>query len=414
MPLLLLLCMVTSCSEEEFTELSDQAENEDELAIEVTNEPGSVIEGEYIVRYNPKAETFKQIASTRSMEERMDMLTTISKDMLADHRLSDRNIINVFGDEEMQGVGLKNVSSELIPHLLKDERILDIIPNEVIAMSMSNPLDPSFKSILVPADDENNGDPDGEWEEPGAEDLNPSRNLERSYKFAWIVDSGIDTDHDDLNVNTHFSRSYVPNEYSTDDYFGHGTHVAGIIGGRGRRQWFSGIAQGITLVSIKVLDRDGKGTVLGLINGLQHIERYVLRGDVINISLTTSSYDIINHYVQRIANRGAYVTIAAGNYGTHVSNYSPANLDYPNVYVVGAMTRLYTKALFSNYSSQSNFVLAPGTWIFSTFKDNMYARISGTSMAAPYVAGVLLAEDGRLDLSKKIWTPSGWMPRVKY
>ncbi len=413
-PLMLLMIFFSSCTKDEFSDVNMPQEDSFERSIRVENKPGSIIEGEYIVTFNQELAEFKQIESVRSEEEQISLLTSISTRILNDSRLSDRNLNEVFSNEDIHMAHLQNVSPETVAHLLEDERILDVEPNTVISMSLGNQLDPAFKSILVPADDDDDDEEDDDDKKENKNDKKENKDMRKSYKFAWIVDSGIDLDHSDLNVNTYYSKSFVKGESSPDDLFGHGTHVAGIIGATGKMEYFSGIAEGVVLVSIKVLDEHGEGTKKNLIKGLRHISKNVVPGDVINISLTSDYSRSVEKQITKLANKGAFVAIAAGNYSTDTKDYSPANINYQNVYVVGSVNNEDIFSSFSNYSTQSNYILAPGEKVFSTFKDNQYIRLDGTSMAAPYVAGALLIENGYLDLSQHIQTPAGYQPRARY
>ncbi len=215
----------------------------------------------------------------------------------------------------------------------------------------------------------------------------------RSYsRTAWVVDTGIDLDHRDLNVDRNRSKSFVPNE-SADDGNGHGTHVAGTIGAINNKFGVVGVAHGAKLVSIKVLSNRGTGSFAWTISALDYIARNAKRGDVVNMSLGPRSRytdSKVDAAVRKVANKGIYVVIAAGNSRDNCQYYSPARVNNRNVYTISNMTRQGTLASTSNYGSPVDYA-APGTSILSTWKNGGYRTISGTSMAAPHVAGLLLS-----------------------
>jgi subtilisin family serine protease len=210
-------------------------------------------------------------------------------------------------------------------------------------------------------------------------------------KTAWIVDSGIDFDHPDLTVDQTRSRSFVEGQTSADDQNGHGTHVAGIIGAKNNTIGVLGVASGASLVALKVLDKDGEGNLSYIIQAIAYINTVAGPGDVINMSVGgESGSDILDQQVRNTAARGIYFAIAAGNDNKLANLSSPARVNASNVYTVSAIDSLDNFASFSNYGNDVVDFAAPGVRILSTWMGNRYAYASGTSMAAPHVAGLLL------------------------
>lgn len=219
-------------------------------------------------------------------------------------------------------------------------------------------------------------------------------------KTAWIVDSGIDTDHSDLNVDQTRSKSFIPNVTSFDDENGHGTHVAGIIGAKNNDFGVMGIAADATLVSCRVLDKDGNGTLSSIIQALSYIGSNAKAGDVINMSVgEDETSDVLDQQIQAIAAKGIYVAIAAGNDSKAANLFSPGRANGNNIYTVSAVDSLDNFASFSNYGNDVVDFAAPGIRILSTYKDGLYAKMSGTSMATPHVAGLLLLEGRNISYS---------------
>ena len=209
-------------------------------------------------------------------------------------------------------------------------------------------------------------------------------------KTAWIIDSGIDFDHPDLNVDTVRSKSFLTGKDARDEN-GHGTHVAGIIGAKNNSIGVLGVASGANLVSLRVLDENGDGTVSGIIQALAYVNANASPGDVVNMSLGEEGISqTLDQQVQNTAARGIYIAIAAGNDSKMADLFSPGRVNGPNIYTVSAIDSLDNFASFSNYGNDVVDFAAPGVRILSTYKDNQYAIMSGTSMAAPHVAGLLL------------------------
>jgi subtilisin family serine protease len=177
---------------------------------------------------------------------------------------------------------------------------------------------------------------------------------------------------------------------SFDDGNGHGTHVAGTIGAiKGNGIGVVGVAPGAQVIPVKVLSASGSGSTSGVIAGVNHVGKFGKVGDVANMSLGGSKSKALNDAVQRAAGKGIKFTVAAGNSAADAKNYSPASASGVNVYTISAMNSSDTFASFSNYGSPVDYC-APGVSIKSTWIGGGYKTISGTSMAAPHAAGVLL------------------------
>jgi subtilisin family serine protease len=210
-------------------------------------------------------------------------------------------------------------------------------------------------------------------------------------KTAWIVDTGIDIDHPDLNVDLTRSRNFVADGHAdADDYNGHGTHVAGIIGAKNNGIDVVGVAPNATLVAVRVLDNDGSGTYSAIIAGLDYVAAGGRAGDVVNMSLGGPASNALDDAVRKVAYRGIKVVIAAGNSTTSATSTSPARVNASNVYTVSAIDQYGRFASFSNYGNPPVDVAAPGVSILSTRMGGGTVYMSGTSMAAPHVAGLLL------------------------
>jgi len=226
-----------------------------------------------------------------------------------------------------------------------------------------------------------------------------NRPLSNSYSYdrtgsgvkAYVVDSGIAAHSDFGNRVALGSNAYsgVNDGRGTTDCDGHGTHVAGTIGGT-----TYGVAKAVTLVPVRVLDCSGGGTASGVINGLNWIIRNHAANApaVANVSLGLPPNDLVDDAVRATIADGVTVVVAAGNNAGNACNRSPSRVT--NALTVGAVDAADERAWFSNTGSCVD-LFAPGVSITSNALNGSTAVLSGTSMATPHVAGaaaLLLSE----------------------
>lgn len=209
-------------------------------------------------------------------------------------------------------------------------------------------------------------------------------------KTVWVIDSGVDTDHPDLNVDLTKSRSFIYGVTSVEDGFGHGTKVAGIIGAKNNGSGMIGVASNATIAALRVFDDAGQGTTSRVVSAINYAVANGLPGDVVNISLGGGISSTLDHTVKLAAEKGFKFAIAAGNRGIDCSGTSPARLDAPNVYTISAVNNFNQLWESSNYGLPVDFA-APGVNITSTILNGRLGTgCDGTSFAAPHVAGILL------------------------
>lgn len=213
-----------------------------------------------------------------------------------------------------------------------------------------------------------------------------------SSNVAWILDTGIDLDHEDLNVDrTHqFTAFYKGRRALYDDGNGHGTHVAGTIGALDNGIGVIGVAPGVKVVPVKVLDDRGSGSWSAVISGVDHVAQYGSAGDVANMSLGGGTSSALDQAVYNAATTtGIRFVLAAGNESIDTNGSSPGRTNGPNIYTISASDINDNFASFSNFGSPVDYA-APGVNVLSTWKNGEYHTISGTSMATPHASGVLL------------------------
>jgi thermitase len=218
-----------------------------------------------------------------------------------------------------------------------------------------------------------------------------------------VLDTGVNSLHPDLFGKVIAGRNFVDDldPLNTDDCHGHGTHVAGIIGATMENNvGIAGLASGVTILPVKVLDSEGIGNAWSVAKGID----YAVASGAKIINMSLGSYygsGIIQDAVNNALQKGAVLVAAAGNEGISHVSYPAA---YPGVLAVSALNALDNLAGFSNYGTQISLA-APGESILSTYggpgadPDHPYKYLSGTSMAAPFVAGLaalILSEDPSL------------------
>jgi subtilisin len=216
-------------------------------------------------------------------------------------------------------------------------------------------------------------------------------------KTAWILDTGIDLDHPDLNVDRTRSQSFNEGETSAEDNNGHGTHIAGVIGAKNNSIGTLGVASGATIVGLKILDENGEGLLSVALKAIAYVKGNGKAGDAVNISMGLEDVsEILEREIKALSDKGIFVVIAAGNESRPANNFSPARTAGKNIYTITAVDSTNRFASFSNFGNDVVDFAAPGVKILSTYKDGKYAIMSGTSMAAPHVTGLLLINNGVL------------------
>jgi hypothetical protein len=206
--------------------------------------------------------------------------------------------------------------------------------------------------------------------------------------LAYVVDTGVMASHTEFGSRVVAGANFANDRASlsnTSDCNGHGTHVAGTLGGHSY-----GVAKNVTIVPVRVLDCAGAGTTSSVIAGLKWIEQNhnSRQKAVVNLSLGGGRSVFLDDAVDALDARGIPVVVAAGNNAKNSCDYSPARA--ASAITVNASTQTDRRASFSNFGSCSD-VYAPGSQVPSAWPthNDAIANRSGTSMAAPHVAGVV-------------------------
>lgn len=329
---------------------------------------GDIIDGQYIVAYDPGV-------GARGLSAKS--LGDLGADVLQRNAIDEQSLQKTFAGEP--GGFIATLTEEQARRLRLDASIQSVESDRVVALATCFTVaEPRLLTWNIKRVGYGNG----------------------IGKTAWIIDTGIDFDHPDLTVDVPRSKSFISGETSADDGNGHGTHVAGIIGGKNNNFGVLGVASGATLVSVRVLNDEGEGTLSGIIQALSYINANAKAGDVVNMSLGEEvNSPTLNQQVQYTASKGILISVAAGNDGEAANKYSPGNANGQNIYTVSAVDSLDHFASFSNFGNDVVDYAAPGVRILSTFSNGRYAYLSGTSMAAPHVAGLLLLRGRNLTVS---------------
>lgn len=200
----------------------------------------------------------------------------------------------------------------------------------------------------------------------------------------YIFDTGIRATHSDFEGRARCGLNVIHGE-DCGDGFGHGTHVAGTVGGKS-----FGVAKDVELITVKILSSRGEGSLAHALQGLEYVREQKRANPstpmVINMSLAGELSEAFNDALDEAVADGIVVVVAAGNFFRSACRYSPAAAD--SVISVGATRRFDLMGLFSNHGRCVD-IFAPGAGILSAgiAGDDSVMRQSGTSMACPHVAG---------------------------
>jgi subtilisin family serine protease len=368
-----------SCDAEEQITETQNLKNDSSVLQESQSQ---AISGQYIVTLNEAAS--KSIKNDDSYKGRLANVNAFVNEMIAAPHMKSTSVKQVYGFA-MTGF-TATLSPEQLKSLQSDSRVASVEPDVMVKLSVAKEETTAMAFVAQ-------NTPYGITRVNGG--------VDGTGKTAWIIDSGIDLDHPDLNVDVDRSKSFVPGEPSPDDQNGHGSHVAGTVAAIDNGIGVIGVASNAKVVALKVLGADGSGATSGIIAALDYVAAVGEPGDAANMSLGPAVpilgiNSALDNATTRVGAKGIGVAIAAGNSTSIANLYSPARASGENVYTVSAMDSNDQFAYFSNFGSVVDYC-APGVSVYSTSMQGGYATLSGTSMAAPHVCGLLLLGDLRTD-----------------
>ncbi|GAB3462390.1 S8 family peptidase [Actinophytocola sediminis] len=215
----------------------------------------------------------------------------------------------------------------------------------------------------------------------------PDLPLDSSYTYAtrgagvtaYVVDTGVMIEHPTFEGRATGGFDAIDGDSDVTDGHGHGTHVAGTVGGAEY-----GVAKGVSIVGVRVLDDSGSGTTAQVAAGIDWVAQNASGPSVANMSLGGPADDVLDAATAGAIDAGVTFAVAAGNSSADAAGFSPARVE--TALTVAASDDADSQASFSNYGSLVD-LYAPGVDITSSWNDGATDTISGTSMASPHVAG---------------------------
>ena len=350
---------------------------------------GDLIPNQYIVVLNQEAPFIKDRitgSDEMSYKQRTGLIEEIARELLDNVGLNDAPIANTYGTAIVGFTTTLKPEEKLILDQVEETQYLE--QDRIVALAP-----PPGKG--KPKDDGGSGGDESQSTPWGITEVGGKHS--GVGKRVWIIDTGVDQDHRDLNVSTTLSATMFKtgkDAKTPDDGNGHGTHVAGTVAALDNNVDVVGIAAGAEVVGVKVLDSRGSGSYSIVIAGVDYVAANAASRDVANMSLGGPASASLDAAVVAAANKGIYFSIAAGNDASSATTQSPARVNHDNVWTVSAYDNSGKFASFSNYDNPPIDLSAPGVSIPSLWKNGGTRTISGTSMAAPHVAGVLIITSG--------------------
>ena len=323
------------------------------------------IEGKYIVVFKTPT-----VLNTQSSDAIADFASTQSASL--------SNLYNVDIAQEFGGVlngVVVNASAQKVQQMLSNPNIEYIEQDQIMS--------------VAPLAQTNANQPNAIWGLDRIDQQSLPLNSNYYYDFdgsgvtAYVIDTGVRVSHNEFGNRASHGYDFIDNDADATDCNGHGTHVAGTIGGSAY-----GVAKNVNIVGVRVLGCNGSGSNSGVIAGINWVKNNASGPSVANMSLGGGASQATDDAVNNAVAAGISFVVAAGNDNRNACNYSPARA--ANAITVGSTTSSDSRSSFSNYGNCLD-IYAPGSSIKSAWYNSNSATntISGTSMAAPHVAGAV-------------------------
>ena len=373
------LLSLTSCSKENLTPESSDAQG----ALPGTSVgSGTPIAGQYIVVLKDDATTSKRPSGTKlSFDQAIAQVRETTQPLLRQYGVAGSNVLQTYGTV-LQGAAVR-LTEQQAADLRRDPRVEYVEQDQLLAVGPTQAAVSAAAAQTTPYGISRVGAGNG------------------AGRTAWVIDTGIDLTHPDLVVDVNRSRSFVSGVTSPNDGNGHGTHVAGTIAARNTGVGVVGVAYGATVVAVRVLGADGSGSNSGVIAGVDYVGANGSAGDVANMSLGGGTSTALDNAVRNASARVLFA-LAAGNESTVATSSSPGRVNGTNIFTISAMNSSDSWASYSNYGNPPVDYCMPGSSVYSTYIGGGYATLSGTSMATPHMAGVLLLRGKNFTTSGRV------------
>lgn len=379
--LFLALGLIMSCAEDLER---DSLINEESEVLTFPNYKTEPIDGQYFVVFNENQLSFR--IDENNYEGSQAAMRKEASDFLRSYKISSDDLDKTF---TMALTGFTaRISKEKIEEIKLDPRVKYVEQDRMgmLGRPSDNPKNQPEESISS-----TQSIPWGIKRVGGPFDYHGRHSV-------FIVDTGIDLDHPDLNVNTQKGfDAYNPKkkDWNMDDEHGHGTHVAGTVGALDNHFGVVGVAAGIPVVPVKIFFGPGANyTYSGMVAGIEHIGVRGIPGDVANLSF--GGFDnsrVLDDAILNVSEkRRVWMVIASGNSNLPATSFSPARVEGNYTITVSAIGGGDKRAWFSHYGDPIKFA-APGINVVSTWKGGNYSNQTGTSMAAPHVSGLRVLGD---------------------
>lgn len=396
--ILIAMLLFNGCDFTQVTQNSTQSTNGQEpvpgstTQASMASEASEVIPGQYIVVFKDQAEgVISEQAALEALQR--------TQSVLSDNDIGRDSLLFEY-QYALKGFSAK-LTLKQVERLKNDPRVKRVTPARMFRVGIAGGIENKSNSSTFSAENMQSGQtiPWGVTRVGGP--------LDGTGETAWIIDSGIDLDHPDLNVDTGNSASFIADE-TADDNFGHGTYVAGILAAKDNGQDIVGVAAGATVVSINVCDENGSCPEPEYLNGIDYVANQATPGDIVNISIWGPTDPDVDDAVTTAANNGVRLVLIAGNGSADANNYSPGRINHSNIWTISAYDDTDSFASFSNYGNPPIEYGGPGVDVPSLrigggwgmgFDPSLTGDEDGTSYAAPHIAGLLLAAPGNISIN---------------